>query len=66
MIEELKCYIKNQHLLQMFVIQVAKRLTLGPPYYFDQGVIYSGPVSEIQRLKLFYEGMIFYEKYRNH
>jgi hypothetical protein len=62
--EEQVCYIQDRRVLRMFVLEVSKRFTVGPPCHFDEGVIYAGPLTEIQRLKLFYEGMVFYHENR--
>ena len=60
----LNCYIRDQRVLRKFISYVGKNFTLSPPSYFIEGVIYTGPLAEVQRLKLFYEGMIFYEQTR--
>ena len=64
MSEELTCYIRDTTVRRRFCLKVSGKFLLAPPVHMDEGVIYFGPELEIERLKLFYEGMVFYDEVR--
>jgi len=55
-----KCWIKEGPFKFKFAKEVSRKFTLSEPAWINEGFIYEGPESEIRRLELFYNGMVFF------